>query len=295
MSVTPALETHATAKPAGTGLLNLAQLVASRPALALPSLFLTLIALATLWPALLTTADPLLADPLQAQLPPSAEHWFGTDHLGRDVFSRVVHGARYSVLIGFSAVAIGAIAGSILGLFAGLTRGVVDEAISRFLDVVSSFPDLLLALVFISFTGPGTVNLIFALGVAIIPRFARVVRAQTFVIAQSGYVEQAKTFGLKRHILVLRHVLPHAIAQVPILATIGLGTAIISAAGLSFLGMGPQPPAPEWGAMLSEARNYLRVAWWIGVWPGLAITLTVISISILGRRWQLAFEGRRQS
>jgi len=237
----------------------------------------------------------LLADPLQAQLPPSVDHWFGTDHLGRDVFSRVVHGARYSVLIGFSAVAIGAVAGSFFGLLAGLSRGLIDEAVSRFLDVVSSFPDLLLALVFISFTGPGTVNLIFALGVAIIPRFARVVRAQTFVVAQSGYVEQAKTFGLKRHILVLRHVLPHAIAQVPILATIGLGTAIISAAGLSFLGMGPQPPAPEWGAMLSEARNYLRVAWWIGVWPGLAITLTVISISILGRRWQLAFEGRRQS
>ncbi|MFD1198093.1 ABC transporter permease [Brucella gallinifaecis] len=295
MSVTPALETRSTAKPAAAGFLNSARFILSRPALAMPSLFLALITVATLWPGLLTRADPLLADPLQAQLPPSAEYWFGTDHLGRDVFSRVVHGARYSVLIGFSAVAIGAIAGSILGLLAGLSRGLMDEAISRFLDVVSSFPDLLLALVFISFTGPGTINLIFALGVAIIPRFARVVRAQTFVIAQSGYVEQAKTFGLKRHILVLRHILPHAIAQVPILATIGLGTAIISAAGLSFLGMGPQPPAPEWGAMLSEARNYLRVAWWIGIWPGLAITLTVISISSLGRRWQLAFEGRRQA
>lgn len=295
MRVSPAIETHSTTKQTGAGIANLARFVISRPALAFPSLFLTLIAVATLWPGLLTNANPLLADPLQAQLPPSAEHWFGTDHLGRDVFSRVVHGARYSVLIGFSAVAIGAIAGSLLGLLAGLSRGLIDEAISRFLDVVSSFPDLLLALVFISFTGPGTVNLIFALGVAIIPRFARVVRAQTFVIAQSGYVEQAKTFGLKRHILVLRHILPHAIAQVPILATIGLGTAIISAAGLSFLGMGPQPPAPEWGAMLSEARNYLRVAWWIGVWPGVAITLTVISISILGRRWQLAFEGRRQT
>lgn len=295
MSVFPTLETRSTTKQTGAGIASRARFVISRPALAFPSLFLTLIAVATLWPGLLTNANPLLADPLQAQLPPSAEHWFGTDHLGRDVFARVVHGARYSVLIGFSAVAIGAIAGSLLGLLAGLSRGLIDEAISRFLDVVSSFPDLLLALVFISFTGPGTVNLIFALGVAIIPRFARVVRAQTFVIAQSGYVEQAKTFGLKRHILVLRHILPHAIAQVPILATIGLGTAIISAAGLSFLGMGPQPPAPEWGAMLSEARNYLRVAWWIGVWPGVAITLTVISISILGRRWQLAFEGRRQT
>lgn len=267
----------------------------ARPGIVLSALFLLLVAVATVWPGLLTAANPIAADPLQAQLPPSAEHWFGTDHLGRDVFARVIHGARYSILIGVSAVAIGAIAGSILGLLAGLSRGLIDEAISRFLDVVSSFPDLLLALVLISFTGPGTVNLIFALGVAIIPRFARVVRAQTFVVAQSGYVEQAKTFGLTRRVLVLRHVLPHAIAQVPILATIGLGTAIISAAGLSFLGMGPQPPAPEWGAMLAEARNYLRVAWWIGVWPGLAITLTVISISILGRRWQLAFEGRRQA
>ncbi|MFK0205646.1 ABC transporter permease [Agrobacterium sp. NPDC090283] len=267
----------------------------ARPGLTLPSLFLLLVATATIWPHFVTAADPLLADPLQAQLPPSIEHWFGTDHLGRDVFSRVVYGARYSILIGVSAIAIAALAGSLLGLVAGLARGAVDELISRFLDVVSSFPDLLLALVLISFTGPGTVNLIFALGVASVPRFARVVRAQTFVIARSGYVEQAKTFGLSRFTLVARHVLPHAIAQVPILATIGLGSTIIQAAGLSFLGMGPQPPTPEWGAMLAEARNYLRVAWWIGIWPGLAITLTVIAISILGKRWQLAFEGRRQA
>jgi len=267
----------------------------ARPSLTLASLFLLLVATATLWPQFVTAANPLLADPLQAQLPPSAEHWFGTDHLGRDVFSRVIYGARYSILIGVSAIAIAALAGSFLGLVAGLARGVIDELISRFLDVVSSFPDLLLALVLISFTGPGTVNLIFALGVASVPRFARVVRAQTFVIARSGYVEQAKTFGLGRLTLVTRHILPHAIAQVPILATIGLGSTIIQAAGLSFLGMGPQPPTPEWGAMLAEARNYLRVAWWIGVWPGVAITLTVIAISILGKRWQLAFEGRRQA
>lgn len=267
----------------------------ARPGLTLSSLFLLFVATATIWPQFVTAANPLLADPLQAQLPPSAEHWFGTDHLGRDVFSRVVYGARYSILIGVSAIAIAALVGSLLGLVAGLARGAVDELISRFLDVVSSFPDLLLALVLISFTGPGTVNLIFALGVASVPRFARVVRAQTFVIARSGYVEQAKTFGLRRFTLVTRHVLPHAIAQVPILATIGLGSTIIQAAGLSFLGMGPQPPIPEWGAMLAEARNYLRVAWWIGIWPGLAITLTVIAISILGKRWQIAFEGRRQA
>ncbi|AVA23779.1 dipeptide/oligopeptide ABC transporter permease protein (plasmid) [Rhizobium sp. NXC24] len=267
----------------------------ANPGLNLSIIFLLLVAVATIWPQILTAANPIAADPLQAQLPPSAEHWFGTDHLGRDVLSRVVYGARYSILIGVSAVTIAAIVGAFLGLLSGLARGVLDEAISRFLDVISSFPDLLLALVLISFTGPGTVNLILALGVASVPRFARVVRAQTFVIAKSGYVEQAKTFGLTPSVLVARHILPHALAQVPILATIGLGTTIIQAAGLSFLGMGPQPPAPEWGAMLAEARNYLRVAWWIGVWPGLAITLTVISISVLGRRWQLAFEGRRVS
>jgi peptide/nickel transport system permease protein len=271
------------------------RLLPARPGIVLSALFLLLVAIATIWPTMLTGVDPIAADPLQAQLPPSVDHWFGTDHLGRDVFSRVVHGARYSILIGVSAVTIAAIVGAVLGLLSGLARGLVDEAISRFLDVVSSFPDLLLALVLISFTGPGTINLIVALGVASVPRFARIVRAQTFVIAKSGYVEQARTFGLTRSVLIIRHILPHALAQVPILATIGLGTTIIQAAGLSFLGMGPQPPAPEWGAMLAEARNYLRVAWWIGVWPGLAITLTVISISVLGKRWQLAFEGRRPS
>ncbi|SCX29320.1 Glutathione transport system permease protein GsiD [Agrobacterium sp. DSM 25558] len=267
----------------------------SRPGLVIASLFLVLVFVATFWPQALTSSDPIMADPLQSQMPPSAAHWFGTDHLGRDVFSRVVHGARYSILIGVSAVAVAAIFGSLLGILAGLIRGVVDEVITRALDVVSSFPDLLLALVLISFTGPGTVNLIFALGIASVPRFARMVRAQTFVIAKSGYLEQAKTFGLTPGVLVLRHILPHAIAQVPILATIGLGTTIIQASGLSFLGMGPQPPAPEWGAMLAEARNYLRVAWWIGVWPGIAITLTVISISVVGRHWQAAFDGRRQA
>jgi peptide/nickel transport system permease protein len=263
--------------------------------LVLAGLFLLAVAIATAWPQLLSAYDPLRADPLQAQLPPGAAHWFGTDQLGRDIFSRVAHGARYSILIGVSAVAIAAIIGSALGLVAGLLRGVADEVISRFLDVVSAFPDLLLVLVLISFTGPGTANLIVALGAASIPRFARVVRAQTFVIAGSGYVEQARTFGLTRLQLVLRHVLPHAIAQVPVLATIGLGSAIISAAGLSFLGMGPPRPIPEWGSMLAEGRNYLRAAWWISVWPGLVITLTVISVNTLGRRWQQSFDGRRGS
>lgn len=255
--------------------------------------FLLLVLLAVLFPTLLAHYDPLSADPINAQLPPSAAHWLGTDQLGRDVLTRVIYGSRYSLLISLAAMTVAVTVGSLLGLLAGLARGALDELISRAVDVVSAFPDLLLALMLIAFTGPGTVNLIFALGVASIPRFARVVRAQTFIVMSSGYVEQARTFGLTRRTLVWRHVLPHAIAHVPVLSTLGLGTAIIGTAGLSFLGMGPQPPTAEWGLMLAEGRNYLRNAWWIGVWPGVAITLTVVAVNTVGRHWQARFEGKQ--
>ncbi|KQN55550.1 ABC transporter permease [Erwinia sp. Leaf53] len=256
-------------------------------------LFLVLLALAALFPGWLAPFDPLQADPLNAMLSPSWQHWLGTDQLGRDLLSRVIYGSRYSLLISVAAIALAVVAGTLLGLLAGLARGVVDEVTGRTVDVISAFPDLLLALMLIAFTGPGTVNLIIALGVASVPRFARVVRAQTFLVAQSGYVEQARTFGLPRWQLVLRHVLPHAVAQVPALATLGLGTAIIGTAGLSFLGMGPQPPTAEWGLMLAEGRNYLRNAWWTGVWPGVAITLTVVAVNTVGRYWQARFEGKK--
>ncbi|MEA5104119.1 ABC transporter permease [Pantoea sp. S18] len=255
-------------------------------------LFLIVLAIAVIAPQWLAHSDPLLADPVNAQLPPSAQHWLGTDQLGRDLLTRVIYGSRYSLLISVAAMALAVVIGTLLGLVAALARGVVDELLSRAVDVISAFPDLLLALMLIAFTGPGTNNLIIALGVASVPRFARVVRAQTYSVMTSGYVEQARTFGLSRFTLITRHILPHAIAQVPALATLGLGTAIIGTAGLSFLGMGPQPPTAEWGLMLAEGRNYLRNAWWIAVWPGVFITLTVIAVNTLGRYWQARFEGR---
>jgi len=255
-------------------------------------LFLIVLAIAVIAPQWLAHSDPLLADPVNAQLPPSAQHWLGTDQLGRDLLTRVIYGSRYSLLISVAAMALAVVFGTLLGLAAALARGVVDELLSRAVDVISAFPDLLLALMLIAFTGPGTNNLIIALGVASVPRFARVVRAQTYSVMTSGYVEQARTFGLSRFTLITRHILPHAIAQVPALATLGLGTAIIGTAGLSFLGMGPQPPTAEWGLMLAEGRNYLRNAWWIAVWPGVFITLTVIAVNTLGRYWQARFEGR---
>ncbi|MFE0071832.1 ABC transporter permease [Nonomuraea sp. NPDC059023] len=258
----------------------------------MPVAFLAVLALAVTVPVLLTSADPLAADPLNALAPPGAGHWFGTDHLGRDVLARVVHGARHSLSIGLAASALAVICGMLFGLAAGLSPKWLDEALARSFDVLSTLPELLLALLVVAITGPGTVNVIVAIAIAQIPNYARVIRAQTFVVRHSGYVEQAVTSGRSRLAIIAGHVLPNVLGPIPVLATIGLGQAVIASAGLSFLGMGPQPPAAEWGAMLSEARNYLRVAWWEALFPGLAITLTVVCLTVVGRRPQRRFEGR---
>ncbi|GGT04217.1 ABC transporter permease [Nonomuraea spiralis] len=259
---------------------------------AVPVLFLAVLALAVLAPELLTGVDPLAADPLGALSPPGGAHPLGADHLGRDVLSRVVHGARHSISIGVGATVLAVVAGVLLGLAAGLSPKWLDEALARSFDVLSTLPELLLALLVVAITGPGTVNVIFAIAVAQIPNYARVIRAQTFVVRHSGYVEQARTFGRGRLAITFGHVLPNVLGPIPVLATIGLGTAVIAGSGLSFLGMGPQPPAAEWGAMLSEGRNYLRVAWWEALFPGIAITLTVVCLTVVGRRFQRRFEGR---
>lgn len=259
---------------------------------AVAGLFLVVTAIAVGWPDLLSRHDPLAADPLQVLRPPDITHWFGTDHLGRDVFSRVVHGARDSLAIGLGATAIAVSAGVGLGLLAGLTHRLADEVVSRTFDALSAFPLLLLALLFIAVYGPGSVSLIVAIGVASLPRYARIIRAETLVVRRAGYVEQAVAFGQSRPGLVLRHILPNVCSPVPVLATVGLGEAILAAAGLSFLGLGPQPPSPEWGTMLSESRNYLRVAWWSTVLPGTVVTLTVISLTVVGRHLRQRFERR---
>lgn len=255
-------------------------------------LVLAVLVAAVAVPGLLTGVDPLAADPLRALESPSSAHWFGTDHLGRDLLSRVVYGARHSLTIGVLGTLTAVCAGVLLGLAAGLSPRWLDEALARSFDVLSTFPELLLALLVIAVTGPGTGNVIVAIGLAGIPNYARVTRAQTFVVRRAGYVEQAVTFGLSRAALTARHVLPNVLGPIPVLATIGLGQAVIAASGLSFLGMGPQPPAAEWGAMLSEARNYLRVAWWEALFPAVAIIATVVCVTVVGRRLQRRFEGR---
>jgi peptide/nickel transport system permease protein len=263
-----------------------------RPGVAVAAGFLVLALLTMIWPDLLAGADPLRADPLQVLQPPSPAHWFGTDQLGRDVYDRVVHGARHSLSIGLAATLIAVTAGVLLGMLAGLAHRFADEALSRSFDALSAFPLLLLALLFIAIAGPGTVSLVVAIGIATLPHYARVVRSQTFVVRRAGYVTQAVAFGDSRARLVLRHVLPNVLGPIPVLAMIGLGEAVLAAAGLSFLGMGPQPPSPEWGAMLSEGRGYLHIAWWASIMPGVAVTLTVISLTVVGRHLQRRFEGR---
>ncbi len=253
---------------------------------------LALLALAVAAPQLLAPYPPLAADAGAALQAPSTAHPLGTDPIGRDVLSRIVHGARYSLSIGVGATLLAAIVGTVLGALAGLAPRALDEVVVRLLDVVNAVPEILLALVVITIVGPGPLNIVLAIGVAGVPRFARVVRVQVRALRGSGWVESALTQGIPYWCRVGKHIVPNTIGPVVVLATIGTGTAILSAAGLSFLGLGPQPPAPEWGAILAESRDYFHLGWWVAVFPGLAVLTTVCAITVAGRRLQRRYEGR---
>ena len=219
----------------------------------------------------------------RASLPPFSEgHILGTDDIGRDVWSRIVRGARISLRIGVSAVAIGAVFGSSIGLTAGYFGGWIDMAISRVLDVMLAFPGLLLALTVIAAIGPGLNNAMIALGIAGIPAYARVVRGTTLAARELGYVRAARSIGMPDYRVMVRHIFPNIISPILIMGTMGLGGSILAAAGLSFLGLGASAPSPEWGLELSNSRHLLRSAWWISTFNGLAIATTVLAINLLG-------------
>lgn len=260
-----------------------------RPGLWLAALFLAILVIAALAPGLIVSGDPLEGSGRDAFYGPSAAHWFGTDENGRDVLTRLVHGVGPSLLMGFAATGLALVAGVILGLTAGLSGRLVDGLVGRVLDTFLAFPDLLLALVIITFFGQGLANAIIAVGVAAMPRYARMVRAQAQLVRASGYVEAARTLGQHPAAIIWRHILPNAIRPVLLIAAMGIGTSIGAGAALSFLGFGAPPPAPEWGAMLAVGRNFLANAWWLVAAPGAAITLTVLAITALGR------EGIRRS
>jgi peptide/nickel transport system permease protein len=216
------------------------------------------------------------------RLGPSREHIMGTDEIGRDTFSRVVYGGRVSLRVGALAVLIGATVGTLLGMIAGYVGGWLDALIMRIIDVMLAFPGILLALVIVAILGPSINNVMIAVGIEFIPAFVRTVRGATLSVKEEEYVTAARAVGARTGRIVGRHVLPNVFSTVIVLGTLAIGFAILAAAGLSFLGLGAQPPTPEWGAMLSDARNYLRGSPHMAIFPGAAIMLVVLSLNLLG-------------
>jgi peptide/nickel transport system permease protein len=246
--------------------------------LAIVAGFLLLAALA----GLLTTRSPLEQDLGQALRPPGPAYPMGTDFLGRDLWSRILYGARTSLGIAHAAVAFGLLAGGGLGLVAGYAGGRVDQAIMRAVDALMGFPHLLLAITFLSIVGSGLANLVIVIALYLVPEFARIARAAFLAARGHDYVEAAQALGARPRRVVLRHVLPNCFAPIVVMVTLRMGTIILEASGLSFLGLGVKPPTPEWGNILSDGRAYLRVAPHASVIPGLTISLLVLGYNFLG-------------
>lgn len=213
---------------------------------------------------------------------PSARHWFGVDSLGRDIFSRILMGARISLAAGFISVAVGAVIGTVLGLLAGYYEGWWDRIVMRISDVLFAFPGILLAIGIVAILGNGMVNVIFAVAVFSVPAFARLVRGNTLVVKNLVYIEAVRSMGASDWTIITRHIFPATLSSVVVYFTMRIGTSIITAASLSFLGLGAQPPTPEWGAMLNEARADMMSAPHIAFFPGLAIFFTVLAFNLLG-------------
>jgi peptide/nickel transport system permease protein len=245
------------------------------------TILLVFIVLAVFAP-LVSPYDPIKTNQRTSLKAPSLEHPLGTDRFGRDVFSRIVWGARLSLPVGFVAVAIAAAIGVAFGLVAGFYGGRVDTIIMRLVDLLLAFPGILLALAIVAILGGSLINLMIAVGIAAIPDYVRITRGSVLSVKEREFITAARTVGSRDVTIVLRHILPNILPPVIVLATLGMASAIITASALSFLGLGIKPPAPEWGNMLAEGRQFMQRAWWVAFFPGLAIMLTVLSINLLG-------------
>lgn len=231
---------------------------------------------------------PLIApmDPLEIstnrRAAPSMQHWLGTDEVGRDVLSRVIYGSRVSLRVGLVAIGIALTVGSALGILAGFAGGWVDTLIMRLTDIMLAFPGILLAIAIVAILGPSLFNVMIAVGIESIPAYVRTARGSTLSVKEMEYVTGARTLGCSTLRIATRYILPNVAAPLIVLATIGIAGSILSAAGLSYLGLGAQPPTPEWGAMLSSARSFVRDAWWMATFPGLAIMIVVLALNLFG-------------
>jgi peptide/nickel transport system permease protein len=252
-----------------------------RPGALFGACVLTLFILVAIFAPLIAPMDPLEISSNRRAAPSSA-HWLGTDEVGRDVLSRLIYGARVSLRVGLVAIGIALTFGAILGMVAGFVGGWIDSLIMRLTDIMLAFPGILLAIAVVAVLGPSLFNVMIAVGVESIPAYIRTARGSTLSVKEMEYVTGARTIGSSSLRIIARHILPNVAAPLIVLATIGIAGSILSAAGLSYLGLGAQPPTPEWGAMLSSARSFVRDAWWIATFPGIAIMLVVLALNLLG-------------
>lgn len=236
--------------------------------------------------------EQMLTNKLQA---PSAEHWFGTDDLGRDVYSRVILGARISLLVGFLSVVASAIIGSLLGIIAGYYGRWVDTVISRLFDILLAFPSILLAIAIVAVLGPSLQNALIAIAIINVPNFGRLIRSRVLSIKEEEYITAAKAIGMSDMRILFSHILPNSMTPVIVQGTLAIATAIIEAAALGFLGLGAQPPQPEWGKMLADARSYFITAPWTMIFPGLSIMLVVLGFNLMGDGLRDAFDPKMKN
>ncbi|WP_339781495.1 nickel transporter permease [uncultured Thalassospira sp.] len=238
--------------------------------------------LVTIFAPLLAPYNPLAADLTNRISPPSAAHWFGTDQLGRDILSRLIYGAQYTLLIvGLVAITAAPI-GLLIGTAAGFFGGWVDATLMRITDIFLAFPKLILALAFVSALGPGIENAILAIAITAWPPYARIARAETIMVRNSDYIQAARLQGVSNTGLIIGHIVPMCISSLVVRVTLDMAGMILIAAGLGFLGLGAQPPMPEWGAMVSEGRQFLLAQWWVSTVPGLAIFVVSLGFNLLG-------------
>jgi peptide/nickel transport system permease protein len=242
-------------------------------------LFMVLVAIFAPW---IATHDPVSQELRNNLSPPSAEHWFGTDQFGRDIYSRVVYGARISLRVGLIAVGIAGLVGIPLGLLSAYYLGWMDALIMRLVDILLAFPGMLLALAIMAILGPDLINAMIAAGMYILPDYIRVTRGSVLSVKEMEYVMSARAIGSSDLRIMIRHILPNALLPLVVLATLQVASTILFISALSFLGLGARPPTPEWGAMLTVGRQYMREAWWIAVFPGLAIMITILAINMFG-------------
>ncbi|MFC4735089.1 nickel transporter permease [Bacillus daqingensis] len=251
--------------------------------LALVGLFIiAFFILTAIFAPLLTSYQPQSINAGPRLQSPNADHWFGTDDLGRDIFTRIVYGARISLMVGFFAVTGALFFGSLLGIIAGYFGRWIDMIISRIFDIMLAFPSILLAIAIVAILGPSLQNALIAIAIINIPIFGRLVRSKVISIREEEYILAAKAQGMKSGRILIHHVLPNSTAPIIVQATLGFGTAILEAAALGFLGLGAQPPTPEWGSMLSDARQYIQSAPWTVLFPGLSIMLVVLGFNMIG-------------